>query len=240
MTSGNHHEPDIRALRRREEIRAILRGEAAPDAPPEIFSPRAPMPTGNISTVIAIGISTGGPRALADVMVALPATLGVPILIVQHMPSFISATMARTLDERCAFRVKEAEDGETVLPDTAYLAPGERQMCVVPAPGGAGTVIRITDDPPEHNCRPSVDYLFRSIARHYPGRATGVIMTGMGNDGLAGLKLLKQNGAVIIAQDEATCTVFGMPKAAIDAGVADKVVPLDRIAGEIMKTVRTA
>ena len=101
-----------------------------------------------------------------------------------------------------------------------------------------GMTLQVTDDPPENNCRPAVDYLFRSVANHFPGRAMAVILTGMGSDGTLGLRLLKRKGCFVIAQDEASCVVFGMPKAAVDAGVADVVLPLDRIAGRITATVR--
>jgi len=241
-------EPIFKAYRRQKEIRGILRGKPGSAPVPHPKAPDIPAPpqtilhvahTGKHSEAIAIGISTGGPRALTDVMVALPGNLKVPIFVVQHMPPFFTASLASNLNARCAFRVKEAENGEAVLPNTAYIAPGGKQMRVALATDGTGKIIRITDDPPENNCRPSVDYLFRSIAHHYLGRATGVIMTGMGSDGLVGLKLMKRNGAVIIAQNEATCVVYGMPKAAVDAGVVDVVVPLDQIAGAIMKTVGT-
>ena len=186
---------------------------------------------------IAIGISTGGPKALTDMMPKLPGKLGVPVFIVQHMPPIFTASLAATLDRRCALRVKEAENDEKVVPDTVYIAPGGRQMKVVSTADGQGKMIKITDDPPENNCRPAVDYLFRSIAQQYQGKATGVIMTGMGSDGSVGIRLMKRNGAHIIAQDEASCVVFGMPKAAIATGVVDVITSLDNIAGEIAKTV---
>ncbi len=242
-------EPIFRAYTQQKDIRGVLRGKPAP---PPLFRPRAPLaaptlsspsfpaPTGKRSEVVAIGISTGGPRALTDVLIALPANLGVPLFVVQHMPAFFTASLANNLNSRCAFRVKEAENGESVVANTAYIAPGGKQMRVALATDGTGKVIRITDDPPENNCRPSVDHLFRSIAHHYLGRATGVIMTGMGNDGVVGLKLMKRNGALVIAQNEATCVVYGMPKAAVDAGVVDFIVPLERIAGEIMKSLGAA
>jgi len=113
-------------------------------------------------------------------------------------------------------------------------------MKVVASNDGRNRIVRLSDDPPENSCRPSVDYLFRSLASLYVGRATAVIMTGMGSDGAKGLMLMKQNGAYVIAQDEATCVVFGMPKAPIDAGIVDTIAPLERIAEEIVRTVRRA
>ena len=192
------------------------------------------------SEIVAIGVSTGGPRALAEMMPSLPSNLGVPILIVQHMPPMFTASLAKSLDTKCSFEVKEAKDGETVLSNVAFIAPGGKQMKIMAGADGKSRVIRITDDPAENNCKPSVDYLFRSIAHHYVGRATGVIMTGMGSDGLLGLKLMKKNGSTIIAQNDATSVVYGMPKAPIEAGIVDIIAPLGMIASEICYTVKQA
>ncbi|VTR66165.1 Chemotaxis response regulator protein-glutamate methylesterase [Desulfosarcina cetonica] len=190
------------------------------------------------SEIIAIGISTGGPNALAKMLPMIPKDLGVPIVIVQHMPPMFTQSLANSLAGKCSIAVREAKQGEPLLPNTALIAPGGKQMKIVAGADGKTRVIKITDDPPENSCRPSVDYLFRSVAHHYVGRATGVIMTGMGSDGTQGLKLMKQNGATIIAQDEATCVVFGMPKEAVETGLADAVRPLHQIADTIVKTVR--
>lgn len=189
------------------------------------------------SSIIAIGISTGGPNALARMLPQLPADLGVPVVIVQHMPPMFTQSLAKSLDAKCAIQVREARNGEPLLPNVAYIAPGGKQMRVVAGPDGRQRVIKITDDPPENSCKPSVDYLFRSIAELYVGRATGVIMTGMGSDGTAGLKQMKDHGAMVIAQDEASCVVFGMPKEPIQLGLADVVAPLDAISSEIVKTL---
>jgi two-component system chemotaxis response regulator CheB len=133
--------------------------------------------------------------------------------------------------------VREATDGEPALPGHAYVAPGGKQMKI--APGANGEIlVRVTDDPPELNCKPAVDYLFRSAALHFPGRSIAAVLTGMGNDGTEGLRLLKRSGCVSVAQDEASCVVFGMPKEAIAAGVVDTVAPLDAIGGVIARAVR--
>jgi two-component system chemotaxis response regulator CheB len=133
--------------------------------------------------------------------------------------------------------VKEASDGETARADYAYVAPGGKHMKL--ATGASGEIIiSLSDDPPENGCRPAVDYLFRSAAEQFPGRSVAVILTGMGNDGTAGLRSLKRGGCVSIAQDEASCVVFGMPKEAIAAGVVDTVAPLETIAGAIVRAVR--
>ncbi len=178
------------------------------------------------SEIVGIGISTGGPNALTKMIPMLPAELKVPVLIVQHMPPMFTASLAKSLSSKSQLEVREAADGDT-------LEPGK----IVAGADGITRKIKITDDPPENSCKPSVDYLFRSIAQHYVGRATGVIMTGMGSDGTKGLVQMKNNGSTIIAQNEETCTVYGMPKEPVESGTADIVVPLENIAREIVKTV---
>jgi two-component system, chemotaxis family, protein-glutamate methylesterase/glutaminase len=237
--------PMIQAFGRRREIRAILRGNRPPvvDVPPPL--PPAAMPgaarrlrrTG--PPLVLIGVSTGGPGALAHLVPALPGDLGAPVFIVQHMPAMFTAPLAASLDKKSAIRVKEALDGEAAQPNCAYVAPGGRQMKLTANPQGA-VILRITDDPPENGCRPAVDYLFRSAALHFPGRSVAAILTGMGNDGTEGLRMLKRGGCFAIAQDEASCVVYGMPKEAIQAGVIDTVVPLDTVAGIISRSVREA
>lgn len=189
------------------------------------------------SSIIGIGISTGGPKALALMMPMLTTKLNVPVLVVQHMPPVFTKSLAKSLDAKCELEVKEAENGEPLRPNTVFIAPGGMQMKIVAGADGRTRNIKITDDPPENSCKPSVDYLFRSIAEHYVGRATAVIMTGMGSDGTRGLENIKKNGGVIIAQDRDSCTVYGMPKEPIESGMADVVVPLHQIAEEITKTV---
>ena len=175
---------------------------------------------------------------MARMMPKIPSGLGVPILIVQHMPPIFTQSLASSLSSKCRIEVKEAVDGEPVKPGAALIAPGGKQMKVVAGADGKNRVVKITHDPPENSCKPSVDYLFRSVAHHYVGRATGVIMTGMGSDGTLGLKLMKRNGATIIAQDEASCVVYGMPKEPVEAGIVNVVAPLDKIADEIVRTVK--
>jgi two-component system chemotaxis response regulator CheB len=168
----------------------------------------------------------------------LPGNLGVPVLIVQHMPPVFTKSLAASLDKKCALTVKEAVNGENILPNVVYIAPGGKQMKLVAGTDGQNRRIKITDDPPENSCRPSADYLFRSVADYYVGRATAVIMTGMGSDGTLGLGILKQKSAFIIGQDESTCIVYGMPKAPAELGYLDVVAPLGRIAEEIVKSVK--
>jgi two-component system chemotaxis response regulator CheB len=230
--------PRIKAFAKRMEVRRLLRSRPAPVPTAPTVAPQvAPLARrAGKSKVVAIGISTGGPNALSRMLPMLPK-LGVPIFLVQHMPPVFTKSLAESLDAKCAYTVREAEHNDIVVPDTIYIAPGGKQMRV--AAGGAGIkIVQITDDPPENNCKPSVDYLFRSVAREYGSLATGVIMTGMGGDGTLGLKVMKSFGAITIGQDEATCVVYGMPKMAFEAGVVDIVAPLDRIAEEIIRTVR--
>lgn len=238
--------PMIRAFERRRDIRTILRGDV-PGAAPLKASPPSPIePALNGSTrrlarsgspLLLIGVSTGGPSALAKLIPALPGDLGAPVFIVQHMPPMFTAPLAASLDKKSAIRVKEAQDGEVAQPNHAYIAPGGRQMKLTAGPKGE-IIVRITDDPPENGCRPAVDYLFRSAALSFPGRSIAAILTGMGNDGTAGLRMLKRGGCFSIAQDEASCVVFGMPKEAIQAGVVDTVAPLDMIGAAIIRSVR--
>lgn len=213
---------------------ATVVASPAPSAAPVTRSVR---PAGPLQ-VVAIGISTGGPRALAELIPALPAGLAAPVLIVQHMPPIFTAALADSLNQKAALTVCEAGDGQPVRPGTVYVAPGGRHMKVVRRSGEATPRIAITDEPPENHCRPSVDTLFRSVARVYGGRALAVVMTGMGNDGALGLRLMKREGAVAVAQDEASSTVFGMPNEAIRTGVVDAVVPLGAMAATIVRMVK--
>ena len=190
------------------------------------------------SEIVAIGVSTGGPNALNQMLPKLPGDLGVPVLIVQHMPPVFTKSLATSLDKKCALTVKEAVEGENILPNIVYIAPGGKQMKLVAGTDGLHRRIKITDDPPENSCKPSVDYLFRSVADYYVGRATAVIMTGMGSDGTQGLAILKDKAAYTIGQDEASCIVYGMPKAPAELGYLDVVVPLGKIADEIVTSVK--
>ena len=190
------------------------------------------------SEIVTIGISTGGPNALARMMPMLPGDLGVPVVIVQHMPPVFTKSLANSLNAKCALTVKEAQDGEALQANVVYIAPGGKQMKLVASADGLNRLIKITNDPPENSCKPSADYLFRSVADYYVGRTTAVIMTGMGSDGTKGLQVLKQKGALVIGQNEASCVVYGMPKAPAEMGLTDTVVPLDKIAGEIVRSVK--
>ena len=236
--------PIVNAYRRRWEIRSILKQTSNFNSPAKATHSPTPLraeysPVTRKADLVLIGISTGGPNALAKMLPALPQNFPVPILVVQHMPPLFTKPMAASLAAKCRLAVKEAEEGEAVRPSTVYIAPGGRHMKI--ASGSTGEIkLTITDDPLENNCRPSVDYLFRSVANHFNGNTTAVIMTGMGSDGVLGLRLLKRKNCHIIAQDEASCVVYGMPGEAVKAGIVDIVAPLEQIADEINRSVKSA
>ena len=238
--------PILQTVKRQKNARHRLREKARSPMPakpvrPAAAKPAPSTPAGRIShtrsEIVGIGISTGGPNALAKMIPMLPGSLKAPVLVVQHMPPMFTASLANSLNAKSALDVKEAEDGDVIEPGRVLIAPGGKQMKILAGADGLTRRIKITDDPPENSCKPSVDYLFRSIAEHYVGRSTGVIMTGMGSDGSKGLVQMKNNGAVVIAQNEETCTVYGMPKEPTESGIVDVVAPLEKIAEEIVKSV---
>lgn len=185
-------------------------------------------------TIIAIGSSTGGTEAVKEVLESLPPNTP-PIVITQHMPERFTKTWADRMNSLCRISVKEAEDGDSVLQGHALIAPGGYHMALVRS--GARYTVRINQDPPVNRHRPSVDVLFASVARYAGANAIGVILTGMGGDGAKELLTMKQAGAFTIAQDEASCVVFGMPKEAIKLGGVDKILPLGDIAGAVLTHV---
>jgi len=246
--------PRIKTLVSRYAIRSLLKGSGMaekPSVPAETASAVTPAvpsaaPRGDDLTrrlqrisgqqradLVVIGVSTGGPAALSQVIPKLPVNLGVPVLIVQHMPAMFTRSLADSLALQSQLKVVEAQDGDQLKPNCVYIAPGGRQMKLVR--DGQFHQIRITDDPPENHCRPAVDYLFRSVAQSFSGSVLAVILTGMGSDGTTGIRLLKRQNAFIIAQDEASCVVYGMPKSAVESGVVDQVLPLDQVAGQLIK-----
>lgn len=211
---------------RMSQVRA--RREASPVAP--IVPPRAMTQTTN--RIIAIGSSTGGTEALTRVLTALPSTTP-GIVVVQHMPKHFTKSFADRLNDLCQMQVKEAEDGDGVAPGRVLIAPGDYHMVL--RRSGARYLVNVRSGPLVTRHRPSVDVLFRSVARYAGRNALGVIMTGMGRDGAAGLKEMHDNEARTIAQDERSCIVFGMPKEAIELGAADHIVHLDHIANKIIQ-----
>jgi two-component system chemotaxis response regulator CheB len=203
--------------------------------------PQSPVPSApstamikTTDTIIAIGASTGGTEAVKEVLERLPPHTP-PILITQHMPERFTKTWADRMNGLCRIAVKEAQDGDSVLPGHALIAPGNYHMALVR--NGARYTVQVIQDPPVNRHRPSVDVMFASVARYAGANAVGVILTGMGGDGAKEMLTMKQAGAFTIAQDEASCVVFGMPKEAIKAGAVDKVLPLDDIAVAILAHV---
>lgn len=186
--------------------------------------------------IVAIGISTGGPNSLQYMLSQLPADFPASIVVVQHMPEGFTDMFARRLNELCAIDVKEAQSGDLLLAGRALVCPGNRHVKIRRMPK-AGVAL-LTDDERVNGHRPSADVLFSSAASEFGADATGVIMTGMGDDGAEGLGQMRRAGALTIAQDEGSSVVFGMPRAAIERGYATRVVPLDAMANALINTVR--
>jgi len=184
---------------------------------------------GTTSKAVVVGSSTGGPKALYQLIPELPAFLPATVLIVQHMPAGFTKPLAERLDQRSHLAVKEAETGDRLEKGKAYLAPGGYHMVI-----NKEKIIQLVKSPPVCNVRPSVDVTMESVTRVFGGGTTGVVLTGMGTDGTDGTALIKSAGGQVIAEDESTALIYGMPKAVIDAGNADRILPLPRIAGSIV------
>ncbi len=185
--------------------------------------------------VVAIGVSTGGPTALSTIIPQFPDGFGLPILIVQHMPPLFTRLLAERLQKQTSLTVVEGTEGDVVEPQTIYIAPGDHHMRV--RRQGDRVVIALDQAPPENSCRPAVDVLFRSVEEVYGGQVVSVVLTGMGQDGLRGVELLKAAGARVIVQDEASSVVWGMPGAIARANLADAIVGIDDIVPEILRHV---
>jgi two-component system chemotaxis response regulator CheB len=189
------------------------------------------------SKVVAIASSTGGPKALQSVIPRLPAQLDAPVLLVQHMPKGFTASLADRLNELSEIRVKEAEEGEELQCGTVYVAMGGKHMNVKTSPAGKYT-IRYSDEPAREGVKPCANYMYESLSDSRFDRIICVVLTGMGADGTEGIRNLEARRKVhVISQNQASCTVYGMPKAVADAGLSDQVVPLDQIAQEIILNV---
>ncbi len=207
-----------------------------PDRPAFIYEKPLAKRIGNYD-VCAIGISTGGPAALRVLLPAIKPVIRGSILITQHMPPVFTRQLADSLNDICALKVAEGEDGMVLEPKTVYIAPGGRHMVVDRS--GTQNIIKILDTPPENNCRPSVNILFRSVAKAFRDRAVGVIMTGMGNDGFEGMKEMKENGAYLIAQNQESCLIFGMPAQPVKEGLIQEELNIEGIAARIEQLMST-
>lgn len=197
--------------------------------------PTGPRTRGRI-TAVAIGVSTGGPNALAELLPSLPPDLPVPVLVVQHMPKVFTRLLAERLDAAVGLHVVEAAHGNTVVPGTVYIAPGGRHMTV--RTGVDGAEIALNDDPPENSCRPAVDVLFRSVPAVYGAGVLGVVLTGMGSDGTAGSAAIVAAGGEVIVQEPTTAVVGSMPASVLATGVTDVALTLSEIAAEIDRRSR--
>lgn len=197
----------------------------------------APLRESGRIDVIAIGVSTGGPAALRVLFKEIDPQLRQPVLVVQHMPAGFTAEFAEGLDRICPLTVVEAKDGMAIEGGRVYIAPGDYHIYVVR--GLASAVVRLSQDPPRNGHRPSVDYLFESVAKHYQNHALGVIMTGMGRDGAEQLAEMRRQGAWTLGQDEESSVVYGMPKVAWELGAVQRQVPLKDMAGAISRLARS-
>lgn len=218
----------------RETVARSIRDELIPKI--KALCTRAPERLERID-IVAIGISTGGPNALPVLLSALPGDFPVPVVIVQHMPPVFTLRLAERLNTKCAIEVVEAAAGEPLRAGRVSLAPGNFHLVIAKA--AAGFRFELNQNPQENSCRPSVDPLFRSVAVAYGAHALGVMMTGMGRDGLHGCEAMRAMGGQIIAQDEATSVVWGMPGSVVRAGLAETVLPLESLASEIIRRVQS-
>ena len=221
------------------KIRFFVRGTLQvplPPAPPVavVPRPRPPVVPGRVG-VVAIGVSTGGPNALQALVPTLGLDLPVPVLIVQHMPPTFTRLLAERLANLRGGAVEEARDGQLAEPGHLYIAPGDFHMLIDRRDGR--TVLSLTKDPPESSCRPAVDPLFRSVARAFGSKAVAVVLTGMGRDGAAGCEHLREQGAQILVQDEASSVVWGMPGLVARKGLADEILPLGELGPAIRRRV---
>ena len=220
------------------ETELVAKLRAAAEARPRAMAPvTAQKPTGPVRMatlpptgprLVIIGISTGGPAALSRLIPSLPANTRFATLVVQHMPAQFTSALAERLDGLSAVAVREAREGDIPRPGLVLIAPGDRHVVV-----DEGGVLHLTDDPHVHGCRPAADVTMKSAARAYGRRLIGVVMTGMGKDGAAGMVAIKNVDGKTIAQDQESSVIFGMPRAAIEAGAVDEVVPLEEIAARL-------
>lgn len=191
-----------------------------------------------IPAIVVIGVSTGGPAALDVLLPALPADFPLPVLVVQHMPELFTRLLAERLDQRCALRVVEAAEGDQVRAGSIAVARGNWHLEVLSRRPGQGISLHLTQAPPEKHCRPAADVLFRAAAHVYGSGTLGVVLTGMGSDGLEGARQIRAQGGTVLVQDQATSAIWGMPAAVAQAGLAQRVLPLQEIAPELIRLAR--
>jgi len=199
----------------------------------KIFKPRSDTPANTKIDIVAIGVSTGGPNALAELFPVFPKNFPVPIVLVQHMPPFFTKLLAERLSSKSEVDVVEGAPGQVLENGKAWIAPGDYHMVL--QKNGTHVKIETNQDPPENSCRPAVDVLFKSVASLYGPNILGVILTGMGQDGMIGCEHIKDAGGQVIVQDEESCVVWGMPGFVAKANLADKILPLNQIGQEIIR-----
>jgi two-component system chemotaxis response regulator CheB len=230
--------PKIHALTSRSQL-ALPAAARIPLLAP--VAPFNPQPMSSVPTALVIGVSTGGPAALDILLPSLPANFPLPVLIVQHMPELFTKLFAERLNGRCALQVHEAVEGEPVRAGAIYIARGNWHMEVVSAARiGLPPTLHLSQGRPENHCRPAADVLFRSAASVYGAGVLAVVLTGMGSDGMLGVRFIRENGGIVLAQDQASSAVWGMPGAVASAGLAHKVLPLNAIAAEIVRLASRA
>ncbi|MEZ6132895.1 MAG: chemotaxis response regulator protein-glutamate methylesterase [Planctomycetaceae bacterium] len=202
--------------------------------------PSSPQPMRQMKRcdAVVIGASTGGPQALSQVIGKLPGDFPVPVIIVQHMPPVFTRQLANRLNQDCALTVVEAQDGDAIQPGTVFIAPGDFHLEIHRQ--GVSVRAMLNQAPHENSCRPAVDVLFRSAAKVYGAGCQAVVLTGMGQDGKRGAECIVQSGGSVIAQDESSCVVWGMPRAVTEAGLASQVVPLTSVPSELLRRVAVA
>lgn len=227
------------ATRRSTKVAPKTTGSTSQRAPAtrvdanQLMAPKFP----STCKAVFIGISTGGPKALANVIPKIPGGFPLPIVIVQHMPPLFTATMAESLDKTSRLNVAEATDGMNMVAGGVYIAPGGKQLAVSTNVRG-GLVARVNNSPPIKSCKPSVDYMLGSVPNEIAKRSLAIIMTGMGDDGRDGCSSLRGQGATVWAQSESTCTVYGMPRQIVENGLADTVFDLDSLPSLLSQLVR--
>ncbi len=224
----------IAKIKAAAESRRLRDGLNLQRKPPRAVVPTTRKVAHGAPAIIALGISTGGPKALQEILPTLPADLPVPILIVQHMPAGFIAAFAKRLNSLCALSISEASHGAVVQPGVVYLAPAGFQM-TVDRLADSRTIISLSDKPENQVHVPSVDVLMQSVASAFHSQAMGIIMTGMGADGAQGMKAIHREGGLTVGQDEPSCAVYGMPRVCAEMGILDRVVPLSQIPHEILQ-----
>jgi two-component system, chemotaxis family, protein-glutamate methylesterase/glutaminase len=236
---------DVQSAEIIAKVRAAARANLQRPRPrPALNRPEPPRPvlsarlTERSPRVVAIGVSTGGPQTLLQILPFLPGNLSAPVAVVQHMPPRFTASLAKRLDDSCALKVKEAGHNEPLLPGFVYVAPGGLHMTIQQSTLARGPIAHLSDSPKGTQFCPSVGVLFQSVARLYGRRAVGVLLTGMGDDGADGMVQIRRGGGITIAESNETCVVFGMPREAIERGGAEIVSPNYDIADDICSALK--